>query len=260
MVNLSQLSHSVKPISAALVPNPNHPLSQGHAYRQLKEAGWACYDPNSRDKMESHPIERVPVFRLGAASIRRNRTGQSHWLIEIGGETFAESFSVAEITAAVHDRLADLAAEADPLPPPPPSSFRQIADWLKVEYPALADRIDRALELVETGRLDLDKYGTEWDNAGYFGTWRCDCPDALHRGEGLQTNWGSGCKHALGGLIIQLAEGERKTTAYRRLADKIERDRERVRATQSAYDQALRPDAGNIHGRARYQFGRHIVR
>ncbi|GIK36584.1 MAG: hypothetical protein BroJett011_04170 [Chloroflexota bacterium] len=250
MLNLSQLNHSVNTASVALVPNPNHLLGQSLAYRQLKEAGWQCIHN------ELHPTERVPLFRLGDASIRRNKSGQSHWLVEVGGETYITSAPVAEITAAVKGRLAELAeAEAEEPLPIPASSPALVAAWLKDEYPALAGRIDRALELVELGTLDLDKYGTAWDNAGYYGTWSCDCPDAVNRGESLRTRWGAGCKHALAGLIVQLVEGERKQVAYRKLADKIERDRARLARTQAGYEAALRPGGGGPLNRPRYQFG-----
>lgn len=108
------------------------------------------------------------------------------------------------------------------------SSQALIAEGLKAEYPALTSRIVAALELIETGRLDLDKYSTTWDNAGFYGNWRCDCPDARHRG--LRTKFGAGCKHALAGLIEQLAERERKQVAYRELASDLERRAERERA------------------------------
>lgn len=258
-MNLTNLRHSVKSASVSLIPNPNHPLGQGHAYRALKAAGWRCYDPNSRDKMESHPTERVPVFRLGAASIRRNKTNRSHWIVEIAQETFELSASVEEITAAVETRLAEIAQQTvheDTETVSVSSLAAQEAQGLESEYPEHAKRIALALALIESGELAAQqkKYGTEWQNLTKHGNWICDCPDSLHRQP--VARFGRACKHCLAGEILARV----KRTQTRVSMQKLASDNERRAARDRAYAMALAADPANLNRREMYQFGRHVVR
>jgi hypothetical protein len=113
----------------------------------------------------------------------------------------------------------------DPLPAPL-SPAAMVAAGLSAEYPEHAKRIAAALELVESDRLDLAKYETTWDNAGFLGCWSCTCPDARHRGDALRTRWGIFCKHAIGGLIEQLVQKEAWRIATQKLASDLERSRQ----------------------------------
>lgn len=103
---LRDLGHGVKFAPAALIPNPNNPAGASLAYAQLKQAGWKCHDPKDRDGMEIHPAERVPVFRKGGASIRRNKR-HGGWIIEVAGGILERAGDLKEITneAVNLDRL-----------------------------------------------------------------------------------------------------------------------------------------------------------
>lgn len=220
---LRDLGHKVQSARMALVPNPNHPLGANAAYAQLKQAGWVCHDPKDRDGMEIHPAERVPVFRLGGASIRRNKR-HGGWIVEVAGGVFEQSGDLTAITAEAV-RL-DKEAQAARLTP-----AAAVAMDLATEYPEHARRIALALALVEQNKFDPAKYGTEWNNAGFYGCWHCDCPDSVNRQP--VAKFGRACKHSLAGEILTRALAERKATAYRRLNDKLDGDRARRERSQA---------------------------
>lgn len=276
MLNLSHLTHSVKSQSLALIANPNHPLGQNEAYRQLKAAGWTCLNS------ELHPTDRVPLFRLGDAAICRNRTGQSHWLLEIAGEVHPiTDVTVADITAAVVAKLAEIAIK-------PKTAAQEAADSLTAELTAgladkdavaIAKRIASGLALVEAGAIS--QYKTEWQNLTAAGNWICDCPDATHRA--LTSKYGTVCKHTAAGMIRQRLQQAQAVTTQREVEKRNERrarfatdpapgdggrlasdyetmkptpayqqmlDRQRARleATQAGYDAALKADPLNTAG------------
>lgn len=216
MLNLHHLSHSVKQASVSLIPNPNHPLAQNEAYKQLKAAGWTCHNS------ELHPTDRVPVFRLDSAAIRRNKSGASHWLLEIAGETHpVTDVTVADITAAVQAELAEIAVK-------PRSAAQDAADSLTAELTAglsekdaaaIAKRIASGLELHTAGAVS--QYNTRWDNAGALGCWSCDCPDAEHRA--LTSKYGRLCKHTAAGMIAQRLQQAQAVTTAREVEKRNER-------------------------------------
>lgn len=234
MLKLTQLSHEVKNINAAaLVPNPNHPMGQGLAYRQLKEAGWVCHDD------ELHPKERVPVFRLDpstgsgrGAAIRRNKSQQSYWLVEIDGVTYEADGSAAEVTAKVKEMLAarpepDL-TEMEPLPGPASAAARIAADILRAA-PYLNGRVEAGLALYEAGQREFPKYKTCYHlaNGGTVNR-ECDCPDAQHRG--FRAEFGRACKHTICQEIAWRIEREFNQVAQRKVVDQIEQRRQREQA------------------------------
>jgi len=222
-LNLSQVGYSSKfsPTGDA--------FAQNDLYKALKALGWASLD-------KVHPLDRVSLFQLDAATIRRDRNAApGAWVIEVDGQDHPFTGDAAEATAEAQ-RLQE--------PQPKPlSSAAEIAQFLTGEFPELATRIAAALELVEAGKLDLAKYQTEWDNAGFYGCWSCSCPDAHYHSP--RTRYGISCKHSLGGLIQQWVSQEKRLTAYRRLEDKLDADRARRLATQGSYDAALKPDRIN---------------
>lgn len=101
----------------------------------------------------------------------------------------------------------------------PVSPATDVALSLKAEYPELAKRIDAALEAVEAGLQP--SYKTEWDNAGRYGTWSCDCPDAKNRNP--RTRFGVACKHALAGVIRQQVEQREADTRNREVEKQQDR-------------------------------------
>lgn len=242
-LNLSHLRHEVKPTAMALVPNPNHPLGMGLAYKQLKALGWV-----NRDS-EIHPTERVPVFRLGAASVRRNKSGRSHWLIEIAGETYEADGDAATVTAAVKEKLAGASAQPDdPTPDPPasgtpegvrpPTPAQQIAADIKAEAPWLNGRVEAGLALYEARTLEFPKYHTRMATAnGGKPNRDCDCPDATYRG--FRAGFGIGCKHTIAQEIAWRVDREQNAVAQRELMDLIEGRRQRCPEPVEGREQAL---------------------
>jgi hypothetical protein len=73
--------------------------SLNDAYTLLKRLGWTCHND------ETHPTDRVPMLRLGDASIRRNREKSGEWIVEIGGQVFDASGDLIGITAKVRQVL-----------------------------------------------------------------------------------------------------------------------------------------------------------
>lgn len=249
MVNLSQLKQQVKSSDLSrAVRNPGHPLAINDAYRQLKDLGWSCQNS------EVHKTDRVPVFRLGDASIRRDRNVAGGWIVEVGESIYQTTTDLESITAEVQ-RLQAVAEDDGNSWGGSPAA--QVAEVLTAEYPEHASRIARALELVEAGSLE-NQYNTRWDPAGFWGCYECDCPDSLHRQP--RSKYGAACKHAFALLIARLVEGERQAAAYRKLADRIERDRARIAATKAGYEAALRPDDINRQAAHVYQVGPHRIK
>lgn len=252
MLNLAQVRSQIKSgDTTRAVRNAGHWLNINEAYRALKTLGWACFNG------ELHPVDRVPVFRLGSASIRRDRTTPGGWVVEALGGSYRSQADLAEITTEVESMLSEVEAAQAPepeteAPPAKPSSAAQVAQCLAVEYPEHAERVRRALELVETGQVDPARYRTTYDPATFYGRYECECPDSKNRQP--RTKFGAACKHALAMEISRLVEADRRAVAYRKLADTIERSRARLAETQAGYEAALRPDANNLTQRARYQF------
>lgn len=118
-----------------------------------------------------------------------------------------------------------------------------IAAALKVEYPALSSRIDKALELVEAN-ITTSQYETtvELANGGKPNR-TCTCPDATYRNH--RAEFGQACKHTIAAQIRYLLEQERRAVAARKLSDIIERDRARLQTNAAAYEFAGQPDALN---------------
>ena len=228
MLNLHEVQCQVKFAPTALAPNPANLLGLNECYRQLKALGWQSTN-------EVHKTARTSTFTLGSAIIHYDRTAKA-WQVEVAGGILQRTGDLAAITAEAQ-RLGEEAKEAEISPLSPAA---EIAQFLTGEFPELAGRIAAALELVETGKLDLAKYQTEWDSAGFYGFWSCSCPDAHHRSP--RTRYGISCKHALGGLIQQRVSQEQRLTAYRKLTDRLEGDRARREAAQGSYSAALRPD------------------
>lgn len=266
MINLSQLEAKIKssaPTRARL--NPAHPLAVNEAYKQLKSLGWICLDS------EVHPADRVPVFRLGSASIRRDKTTPGGWIIAVSDSEFRSSGSVSEITTSVNelaapvDETAQATSEIEPTPAPlSPAALE--AQGLISEYPQLAERIAKALALVEAGVTKFPQYQTEWQNLTRDGNWICNCPDAQHRQP--RAKFGIACKHTLAGEIAARVKRSAWQTANRKLADNLVHA-----ALRQAQDAAARNDYANpadykpaadpLNRQAQrpvYQFGRHVVR
>jgi hypothetical protein len=139
-------------------------------------------------------------------------------------------------------RRGEQAPEAEALPQPI-SLAAQHAQLLAGEYPEHAERIARALALVEAGTLEFPEYGTAFDPATFYGNWTCDCPDSVNRKP--VAKFGRSCKHAIAGEIARRVKAEEKAIAYRKLTDRLEADRARRLATQGSYDAALKPDRIN---------------
>lgn len=112
-LNLKQIARTVKFSPTALVPNPASPLGQSAAYRQLKTLGWTCVNS------EIHPTDRVPVFRLRGAAIRRHPSGYSQgsqrsgsgWIVDVAGGQYERTGCLQQITA---EAVALDAAAAEP--------------------------------------------------------------------------------------------------------------------------------------------------
>ena len=139
-------------------------------------------------------------------------------------------------------RQGEQAPEAGALPQPI-SLAAQHAQLLAGEYPEHAERIARALALVEAGTVEFPQYNTRYSPETFYGLRECDCPDVQNRDP--RAKFGSACKHCFAQEIAARIERERKATAYRRLSDKLDADRARRLAAQGSYDAALKPDRIN---------------
>lgn len=78
-------------------PDPVQQLND--TYRLLKQLGWQCRNA------EVHITDRVPLFRLGDASIRRNKQKPGEWIVEINGHVFDAGGKLEEITAQVRQMV-----------------------------------------------------------------------------------------------------------------------------------------------------------
>jgi len=226
MLNLAQIKQTVKSADLSRVQfNPNSPLWINDNYRRLKGLGWQCVN------REMHP-DRVPVFRLGEASIRRDKAQPGAWIVEIGPDVYHATGQVEEITAEVADLLASQAAASEPLPAQL-TPAQQVALELKTAHPELAARIDKALALCEAGRIEFPEYETSYSDTTSPVTRYCSCPDARYRGHHV-LGIGVACKHTLAGLIADRVQQQQATTAARKFADKWElaRAREQGQASQ----------------------------
>lgn len=222
-LNLKQIARTVKFAPVALVPNPTSPLGQSAAYRQLKALGWVCVNS------EVHPTDRVPVFRLAGAAIRRLRTGAG-WIVDVAGGQYERAGCLQQITAEA------VALDEPPTPALSPAALE--AGGLTSEYPALGKRIAAALALVESGGLTakLAQYGTRWENLTRADCWYCDCPDSVNRKP--RAAFGVACKHALAGEIVARVKRTQRRVAMQKLADKTQR---RDYAKPSDYNQPADP-------------------
>jgi hypothetical protein len=230
-LNLAHIREQIK--SSDLSParfNPGQPLATNEAYKTLKSLGWTCQNN------EVHPTDHVPVFRLGGASIRRDKQNPGDWIVDVAGGIFNAGGDLEAIT--VHTVELDRAAN-EPLPMPL-SPVEQIAALLKSEYPHLCSRIDSALALVEAGEVEFPKYQTSSQYAGGGKPNRdCNCPDALHRG--FRAEWGIACKHTICHEILYRAGREFNQVVQREIVDRSERNAARA----AAYELALAPDPLN---------------
>jgi hypothetical protein len=88
MLNLAQMQAQIKSadLSQAAALNLNTLVGLNEAYRRLKALGWSALDAGGQ--IASHPTDRVPVFRLGAAALRRNKAAASDWLMEVDGQIY----------------------------------------------------------------------------------------------------------------------------------------------------------------------------
>jgi len=229
MLNLQEIASQVKSADLGQVQfNPGTPLWINESYRTLKSLGWVCIN------REIHPADRVPVFRRPStgtertASIRRNKMVPGAWLVVINGETYDASGDLAEVT----EQVDQVVAQADPLPQPLPPADQVAAD-LKAQHPELAERVDRALELVKAGIIEFDHYQTGALMTTNPPTRRCSCPDAEFRAPQVM-GIGMCCKHCLAQLIAERVEQEAERVAYRHMIDKIEMGRARSQAQQPA--------------------------
>lgn len=260
MVNLAHLQQQIKSsdLSRARL-NPAHPQFINDAYKQLKALGWTCHNS------EIHPTDRVPVFRLGpstgsgqAASIRRDKGTPGAWIVEAGGQVYQMGGDLEGITAEI-ERLAEPCPELVEGPLPAPLSPAQLeAEGLKAEYPELAERITRALALVEAGQTEFPHYNTRFDPAGFYGIRDCDCGDAVHRQP--RAKFGIACKHALAQEIAARMKRSATRVAQQKLADNLAHARAR---NDYASPAAYRPAADPLNVKAQrpmYQFGKHVVR
>lgn len=218
-LNLAQVGHSGKFSPTAEV------FSQNALYKALKALGWASLD-------KVHPTDRVSLFQLDGAIIRRDKNQvPGFWIIEVNGQDHPFTGDAADATAEAQ-RLQE--------PQPKPlSPARQVALELTTEFPDHADRIARALALVEQG-VTQSQYETVWHNNGRDGCYECNCPDSQHRAR--RSRLGATCKHCWVLEIALRVENERKATAYRKLDDRLQADRARRLATQAGYEAALRPN------------------
>lgn len=248
MLNLTQVRQQVKQINPQQIQlNSNTLAGQNEAYRQLKALGWTS-------AMETHPADRVPVLRLGAASIRRDKKGHG-WIVEIDGEEARVEGLLSEITAQVKEILNQTEA---PTSTPSLSTitfdrkrnvYRVQNGQLIGEFPAGSEgrrqaelaalkhdgpesfgqylelvaqgedegRARRAARLVQRGHVDLEA-GTvrsQGSDLVYHVNGICECEDYQHHGEG--------CKHQLALRIVQTLADEAAMMAQRKQADKIER-------------------------------------
>jgi len=230
MISLAQIREQLKNADLSHVQfSPGTPLWINDSYRRLKALGWQNINREMKD--------RTPVFRLGEASIRRNRNQAGAWIVEIGeGQVFDATGEVEEITAEVADLLASQAAASEPLPAHL-TPAQQVALELKAQHPELAARIDKALALYEAGRIEFPEYETSYSDTTSPVTRYCSCPDARYRGHHV-LGIGTACKHTLAGLIADRVQQQQATTAARKFADKWElaRARERGQAQQPAVD------------------------
>lgn len=213
-LNLAQTRSLVQ--SAQLTPNVSNPAGEAIAmsalYRELKSLGW-------QSTGKTHPVDKTSLLTLGSATIRRNpNAAPGHWIVDVcGGETEATG-SLEAITAYVVNLVSEDTEEATEIAPVSPA--KSVAQSLIAEYPALAPRIVKALQLVEALDFNPAQYNTRWDNAGRFGCWSCDCPDAQHRNP--RTRYGVACKHALAGTIQQIVKQEAQAVTMREVASKAE--------------------------------------
>lgn len=131
-----------------------------------------------------------------------------------------------------------------PAAQPAPSPAAQIAADLTAEYPNLASRINKALELVEAGVVEFPQYDTRhFISNGNSIMRECDCPDATHRP--YVTAFGAGCKHCLAQEIRHRLDRQFNAVKVRKIEEYVEKSRQQAQANAAAYEFALRPDALN---------------
>lgn len=259
MLNLSQIQTQVKSTPAPRL-NPAHPLAVNDAYRQLKALGWTCVNS------EIHPVDRVPVFRLGSAAVRRDKDNPGGWIVTVSDLEYRFTGEVNEISRFVSEitpqpaQIANTVSESEPTPAPVSSTMAE-AQGLMSEYPELTERITRALALVEADQTEFPRYNTRFDPAGFYGYRDCDCGDASHRQP--RAKFGIACKHTLAQEIAARV----KRTAWRVANQKLASDSERRAAALARNDYAspasYRPAADPLNVKVQrpvYQFGKHVVR
>lgn len=243
MLNIAQTRTSVKSALANTLPaiNTRNLAGQNEAYKTLKAIGWTS-------ALEMHPTDRVPVFRMDAASIRRDKRNGG-WIVEIDGDEFEADGDLGEITAHVKNLLAARPALVPTgqgtylvsEPAPKLSDAAKIGAELIRQHGQLGGRIQRAVELVEAGKTEFPHYNTRVDPA--TGISQCDCPDRgstwIDSGNrlGILTMFnGRGCKHCLAQHIAYRLRHEAEATAYRKHFDRVEMRRARETALPASVD------------------------
>lgn len=212
MLNISELRPEVKQMAARVQFNVRDSApARNQAYRQLKALGWTS-------DMELHPIDRVPIFRLNDATIRRDKINEFDWLVELDGDVYGMDGDLQGITEEVEKMTASPLHPADEI----------AADLIAELGSDLGGRVQRAVELVKAGQVDFPKYGTSYTPTGFHGYRSCGCPDATHRPQ--FTNFGLGCKHTLAQEIAHRIEATTERVAYQKHNDTVDLWRERGKA------------------------------
>lgn len=193
--------------------NGGHLVTINDLYKQLKALGWQCLD------REMHPMDRVPVFRLGPASIRRDKQQAGGWIVTYQGREIPTTADLEEITTEVRSKM-----EIDP------------ADLAAAELIAeyghdFEGRVERAAELVKAGQTDFPQYETSFDPSGFYGLRSCQCPDAQHRNP--RAKFGAACKHCLAQELAARIGQEAEAVNTREWVEEAQRKRESERATMA---------------------------
>ena len=202
---------------------------QTTAYRDAKRLGWRCANE------EMHPTDRVPVFRLAGANIRRDRSGQADWVAQInGGEHLINHADLGELTAELL-----VEPEADPFDAIDDATLRSLAQDLVGDGYDQGRAIRGALivadDMLDIVEQDASHVGaicqpspgnrSAITGAPYYQVdknalgWSCDCPDNQYNDET--------CKHILAAIITRRRDTERRELAARKMADLQDRAVER---------------------------------
>lgn len=254
MLSLAQVQAQVKTAAASgkLTRNFGHILNINEAYRNLKALGWQSLKADN-GYIIVHPTDRVPVFELHGATIRRDITGEYNWILEIDGQAAGTSDDLVEITAQVEA----LAAGDDDSAPAPIDPIEAAAESILIENAPVSDafrkRLASAAELVKAGITEFPHYQTAFEPSGFYGVRSCQCNDARHRSL-YAPKIGTVCKHTLSQLLAERIRQQREAVADRKFASDL--DRNRSSAHGNARDTALpASDNGRIEDMLGYDDG-----